>query len=319
MKRKAYLIFELSGPILTFPIEKFQWRADLFYSLRTLSEEGLYTLGLLIPQELQLPTVEYIVQTLTNERIEIEQVVTDLSQLPKEEVNESLSYFISSNRSNETYPLNFLQFTSWPSLLNQFRHTKEKSRTAHINRVTRETRISISLDLDGSGKSSISTRLPFFDHMLDQIAKHSRMDLKVMCDGDIQVDEHHTVEDVAITLGQALSEALGDKRGISRYGSAIIPMDDVTATVAIDFSNRPYFVWDAHFSRDMVGTFPTEMVYHFFKSFSDEARCNLHMSVTEGNTHHQVEALFKGCARAIREAIFRYPGNRELPSTKGVL
>lgn len=192
-------------------------------------------------------------------------------------------------------------------------------RRVRVNRKTAETDISLDLNLDGSGKGCIATGIPFFDHMLAQLVRHSGIDADLHADGDLQIDEHHTVEDIGIVLGQAFLQALGDKRGISRYGFEILPMDDVLAQVAIDFSGRPYFVWDVEFSRQTVGTFPTEMFQHFFKSFCDEARCNLNMQVSSGNTHHQAEALFKAFARAVRQAVRRYPWSNALPSTKGVL
>lgn len=191
-------------------------------------------------------------------------------------------------------------------------------RTATVERKTRETGISVFLSLDGSGKSDISTGLGFFDHMLDQIARHSGCDLTVRVKGDLHVDEHHTVEDTALALGEAFGKALGDKKGMERYGY-VLPMDDSLATVALDFGGRPWLVWKAHFRRDKVGDLPTELVFHFFKSFSDTARCNLFMEVTGDNDHHQIEALFKGFARALRMALRRDHFNFQLPSTKGVL
>ncbi|AEC02628.1 imidazoleglycerol-phosphate dehydratase HisB [Parasphaerochaeta coccoides] len=197
--------------------------------------------------------------------------------------------------------------------------TIRTSRTAEVKRMTAETRITLSLNLDGRTGGHVHTGLPFFDHMLSQIVRHSGWDMDMDVQGDIDVDEHHTVEDTALVLGQACVEALGDKRGISRYGFEILTMDEVRADVALDFSGRPYFVWDATFAREYVGTFPTELVEHFFKSFSDAAKCNLHISVTRGNTHHQIEAIFKAFARALRKAVKRYPWDDRLPSTKGVL
>ncbi len=191
-------------------------------------------------------------------------------------------------------------------------------RTATVERKTRETDIRVLLTLDGSGKSDISTGLGFFDHMLDQIARHSGCDLTVKVKGDLYVDEHHTVEDTALALGEAFGKALGDKTGMERYGY-VLPMDDALATVALDFGGRPWLVWKAHFHRDKVGDLPTELIFHFFKSFSDTARCNLYMEVTGDNDHHQIEALFKGFARALRMALRRDPFNFVLPTTKGVL
>ncbi len=192
-------------------------------------------------------------------------------------------------------------------------------RVATIDRKTKETQISLVLNLDGSGRGSVQTHIPFFDHMLDQVLRHSGCNIELHAHGDLVVDEHHTVEDVGIALGQAFAAALGDKRGISRYGFELLTMDEVLAQVALDFSGRPYFQWNVEFKREYIGTFPTEMVEHFFKSFSDSAKCNLSMQVNEGNAHHQAEALFKAFARALRQAIHRNPYSMELPSTKGVL
>lgn len=191
-------------------------------------------------------------------------------------------------------------------------------RTAVVQRTTRETDIYIALNLDGSGKTNVSTGLGFFDHMLDQIGKHSGMDLTVRVKGDLNVDEHHTIEDTAIALGEALLKALGDKRGIERYGFCL-PMDDCLCSVALDFGGRPWLVWDAEFHRERVGDMPTEMFLHFFKSLSDAARMNLNIKAEGQNEHHKIEGIFKALARAIRMAIRRDVYNFTLPSTKGVL
>lgn len=185
-------------------------------------------------------------------------------------------------------------------------------------RNTNETKIRIEMNLDGSGKTDIHTGLHFFDHMLDQLGRHSGMDLLVKVDGDLHVDEHHTIEDTAIALGEALQQALGNKTGIERYGFTL-PMDDALAQVAIDFGGRAWLVWDATFTREKIGDMPTEMFYHFFKSLSDAARCNLSIRVEGDNEHHKIESIFKALARSIRMAIKREPGNRQLPSTKGIL
>nr|WP_319474167.1 bifunctional histidinol-phosphatase/imidazoleglycerol-phosphate dehydratase HisB [uncultured Sphaerochaeta sp.] len=192
-------------------------------------------------------------------------------------------------------------------------------RIARLERKTKETEISLKLNLDGGSLGSIHTHIPFFDHMLEQVLRHSGCDLDLHAHGDLVVDEHHTVEDVGIALGGAFREALGDKRGIHRYGAEILPMDEVLAQVALDFSGRPYLQWDVSFKREYIGTFPTEMVEHFFKSFSDSAGCNLSLKVSDGNAHHQCEALFKAFARAIKEAVHRNPYSMELPTTKGML
>jgi len=192
-------------------------------------------------------------------------------------------------------------------------------RIARLERKTKETEISLKLNLDGGSLGSIHTHIPFFDHMLEQVLRHSGCDLDLHAQGDLVVDEHHSVEDVGIALGQAFREALGDKRGISRYGFELLPMDEVLAQAALDFSGRPYLQWDVSFKREYIGTFPTEMVEHFFKSFSDSAGCTLSLKVSEGNAHHQCEALFKAFARAIKQAVHRNPYSMELPTTKGML
>jgi imidazoleglycerol-phosphate dehydratase/histidinol-phosphatase len=193
------------------------------------------------------------------------------------------------------------------------------SRTASISRKTNETDIKINLDLDGSGKAENSTGLKFFDHMLDQLGKHGGLDLSIQVDGDLEVDEHHTIEDTALALGEAFKQALGNKKGIYRYGF-LLPMDDALAQVAIDFGGRPWINWKAEFKREMVGDMPTEMFFHFFKSFSDAAQCNLDIQVSGDNEHHKIEAIFKGWARAIKMAVSRDESRlNDLPSTKGAL
>ncbi|WP_278945318.1 bifunctional histidinol-phosphatase/imidazoleglycerol-phosphate dehydratase HisB [Parabacteroides johnsonii] len=191
-------------------------------------------------------------------------------------------------------------------------------RRATVRRTTKETEIFVEVNLDGHGRTEISTGLGFFDHMLDQIGKHSGMDLTVRVKGDLEVDEHHTIEDTAIALGEALSKALGDKRGIERYGYCL-PMDDCLCSVALDFGGRPWLVWDAEFRREKVGDMPTEMFLHFFKSLSDAARMNLNIRAEGVNEHHKIEGIFKALARSIKMAIRRDIYRFELPSTKGAL
>ena len=193
-------------------------------------------------------------------------------------------------------------------------HTK-----ADVRRKTKETDISLSIDLDGTGKGEIVTGIGFFDHMLSQIVRHSRYDINGTVKGDFDVDEHHSVEDLAITLGSLIGKALGDKRGIERYGYEILTMDDVVATVALDFSGRPDLIYDVDIRREYIGSFPVEMIRHFFKSFSDSARMNLYIKVSDGNSHHQAEAVFKAFARALRKASRRIAGATDISSTKGVL
>jgi imidazoleglycerol-phosphate dehydratase / histidinol-phosphatase len=195
---------------------------------------------------------------------------------------------------------------------------KLKDRTATVRRTTKETDINITLNLDGKGKSDMQTGLGFFDHMLDQLARHSGSDLSVHVKGDLHIDEHHTIEDTALALGEAYYQALGSKLGIERYGFCL-PMDDCLAQAAIDFGGRPWLVWEADFKREKIGDMPAEMFYHFFKSFSDASRCNLNIKAEGQNEHHKIEAIFKVFAKAIKMAIKRDANNMQLPSTKGVL
>ncbi|MBO0936063.1 bifunctional histidinol-phosphatase/imidazoleglycerol-phosphate dehydratase HisB [Fibrella sp. HMF5335] len=193
------------------------------------------------------------------------------------------------------------------------------ARTATVERNTNETKIKIELNLDGTGKADMHTGLGFFDHMLDQLAKHSGADLSIRVQGDLHIDEHHTIEDTALALGEAYRQALGTKRGISRYGF-LLPMDEALAQVAIDFSGRPWLVWDAEFKREKIGEMPTEMFFHFFKSFADTAQANVNIKVTGDNEHHKIEAIFKAFAKAIKMAVKRdIKALDSLPSTKGVL
>jgi imidazoleglycerol-phosphate dehydratase/histidinol-phosphatase len=192
------------------------------------------------------------------------------------------------------------------------------NRTAVRSRKTSETEIHIELNLDGTGTSEISTGIHFFDHMLEQISRHGGIDMKIVAKGDLHVDEHHTIEDVAIALGETFSDALGDKRGIERYGFCL-PMDDCLAQVAIDFGGRNWCVWEADFKRETIGQMPTEMFFHFFKSFSDKAQCNLNIKAEGSIEHHKIEAIFKAFAKAIKMAIKRDLGNASVPSTKGVI
>ena len=191
-------------------------------------------------------------------------------------------------------------------------------RTAHVKRTTKETDIEVSLNLDGAGHCDISTGLGFFDHMLEQIGKHGGMDLSIHCKGDLNVDEHHTIEDTALALGECLLQALGSKRGIERYGYSL-PMDDCMCHVCLDFGGRPWLVWQAEFYREHVGDMPTEMFLHFFKSLSDAARMNLFIKADGQNEHHKIEGIFKALARSLKMAVKRDIYHYELPSTKGTL
>lgn len=207
-----------------------------------------------------------------------------------------------------------LTTTRWEAV---YRFLKNTDRTARVQRNTNETQIDISLNLDGNGTAKIETGLPFFDHMLHQLAKHGNLDMQIEANGDLEIDEHHTIEDVALTLGIAFQRALGSKKGIQRYGF-LVPMDDSLAQVAIDFGGRPWLVWDANFTREKIGNMPTEMFKHFFKSFSDAAQCNLNIKAEGENEHHKIEAIFKALAQAIKMAVSR-SNNGKIPSTKGVV
>ncbi|CAN5378719.1 bifunctional histidinol-phosphatase/imidazoleglycerol-phosphate dehydratase HisB [soil metagenome] len=204
--------------------------------------------------------------------------------------------------------------TNWDEVFN---FLKQSGRKATVRRTTKETDINITVDLENLTPTKIHTGLGFFDHMLEQIARHGGIGLQVNVQGDLHIDEHHTIEDTALALGQAIDEALGSKRGIQRYGFCL-PMDDCLAQVALDFGGRPWLVWEAEFKRDMVGDMPTEMFYHFFKSLSDTARCNLNIKVEGENEHHKIESIFKAFAKALKMAI-KDEGTGQLPSTKGVL
>ena len=191
-------------------------------------------------------------------------------------------------------------------------------RKATISRDTLETQITVSINLDGTGESRFDTGVPFLDHMMDQIARHGLIDLDIQAKGDLHIDEHHTIEDTGIALGEAFALALGDKKGIERYGFCL-PMDDCLAQVAIDFGGRNWIIWDAEFKREKVGDMPTEMFYHFFKSFSDASKSNLNIKVEGDNEHHKIEAIFKAFAKAIKMAVKRDLDKMILPSTKGML
>jgi imidazoleglycerol-phosphate dehydratase/histidinol-phosphatase len=208
-----------------------------------------------------------------------------------------------------------LETTEWKRI---YEFLKLGLRQVAHERNTKETRISIRLNMDGNGDAEISTGLGFFDHMLEQIARHGKIDLSIKVNGDLHIDEHHTIEDTGIALGEAFALGLADKRGMERYGFAL-PMDDAEAKVLIDFGGRNWIVWNAEFRRERIGEMPTEMFYHFFKSFSDAAKCNLNITCEGDNEHHKIEAIFKAFAKAIRMAVRKDPFSNYLPSTKGIL
>lgn len=223
----------------------------------------------------------------------------------------SKSIFINQNDNDKAD----LTTTSWAEI---YQFLKSGMRKAKISRKTNETQIEVEVNLDGQGRSQISTGLNFFDHMLDQIARHGNMDLTIKVNGDLEVDEHHTIEDTGIVLGEAISKALGKKKGIERYGF-LLPMDDCLAQVGIDFGGRPWLVWDAPFTREKIGDVPTEMFFHFFKSFTDSSRSNLNIKAEGDNEHHKIESIFKAFAKAVKMAVNQSDTNYNLPSTKGSL
>lgn len=215
----------------------------------------------------------------------------------------------------ELYSHIILESNDWEKI---YEFLKLENRTASISRKTDETKVEITINLDGTGKKQIDTGLAFFDHMLDQLARHGQMDLKITVNGDLEVDEHHTIEDTAIALGEVVAKALGNKLGIERYGFSL-PMDDCLAQVALDFGGRNWLVWEAGFKREKVGDMPTEMFHHFFKSFADGAKANLNIKAEGANEHHKIEAIFKAFAKSIKMAVKRDVEKMVLPSTKGIL
>ncbi|WP_300491237.1 bifunctional histidinol-phosphatase/imidazoleglycerol-phosphate dehydratase HisB [Flavobacterium sp.] len=229
--------------------------------------------------------------------------------------DENLGTAELSFEKSELYDTIVLKTVDWKSI---YDFLKLPQRSATITRKTEETEITVKVNIDGSGQSSIATGIAFFDHMLDQLARHGQLDLEINAIGDLEVDEHHTIEDTAITLGMAFAAALPNKQGIERYGFTL-PMDDCLAQVAIDFGGRNWLVWEADFKREYIGQMPTEMFFHFFKSFTDAARVNLNIKAEGNNEHHKIEAIFKAFAKAIKMALKRDPDKMILPSTKAFL
>ena len=300
------------------------------------------------PEETFWPAHNKMLSTLNNEGVEFSEIVIDQSfpeeNLPTRKPGVALlgkyidgnydlsnSYVIGDREtdlqlaknlgtksifvSNDDSEVATLTTEDWDEI---FVELKGENRSSVIERKTNETKIKIELNLDGKGKHLIKTGLNFFDHMLAQLAQHSLCDLNISVKGDLEVDEHHTIEDTAIALGEAFLKALGDKKQIERYGF-MLPMDDVIASVAIDFSGRSWIQWKTKFKREYVGDMPTEMFYHFFKSFSDASKCNLYIKAKGGNEHHKIEAIFKALGRSIKQAVSKSSANADVPSTKGVI
>jgi len=317
---------DLGGP--TFPEKDFWPCHELI--IDTLASEGILFDGVYIDSHLPADKSPYrkpgtaMLKKYLRGEYDLAQSIVIGDRWSDVELAKNLgarSILLSSNYSVEPAHVDTLRQSvdlytdNWKDIYN---YLVNQDRTAIVKRNTNETKIRAKLNLDGAGLSNCRTGLEFFDHMLDQLAKHGGVDLTVIADGDLEIDEHHTIEDTAITLGQLYREALAKKAGIERYGFNL-PMDDCLAEVAVDFGGRAWLVWDVTFQREKVGDMPTEMVYHFFKSFSDQAQCNLNMKVSGDNEHHKIEALFKAFARAIKMAKRRDINNMSLPSTKGIL
>ncbi len=294
------MLIAITKDVLTDPEKKFSFRKNSIISLKRICEAGhtlLIEKGGISQEQSKLLAQEQIPYETEGEAdLEITDSGQQLELLKKEE--------------------KLLSADSWESVVE---YITREARKASIERKTNETDISIDINLDGTGKADISTGLNFFDHMLDQIARHGLIDLKLTCKGDLEVDEHHTIEDVAIALGEVITEALGNKKGIERYGF-VLPMDEAQATVALDLSGRPYLVFEGDFKREYVGDMPTEMIKHFFYSLAMNLKATIHVSFSGENDHHKIEACFKGLARALKMAIEQNGRIKNLiPSSKGTL
>ncbi len=314
----------------SFPEKEF-WPIQNFI-INTLQNEGIYFKEILIdrtfPDEnanTRKPNIGLIEKYLVDKNINIDESfvigdrITDLKFAQNIGckgilINDlkTTDHLKSASNIDED---SMFSFKDWKSIYN---FLKLEFRTISFTRKTNETNIKISLNLDGTGNSSIDTGIKFFDHMLDQLCKHSGIDINLSVKGDLDVDEHHTIEDTAIALGKAFSKVLKDKMGIERYGFCL-PMDDSLATVSLDFGGRSWLVWDVSFKREMIGKMPTEMFIHFFKSFSDESKSNLNIKAVGDNEHHKIESIFKAFAKAIKMAVKRDPDKMVLPTTKGIL
>ena len=358
MKQKRILFIDRDGTLIEEPadeqidaFEKLKFVKGVFRNLSFIrqnldfefvmvsNQDGLGTES--FPEDTFWPVHNFILQTLEGEGITFDDILIDPhfaeDNAPTRKPNIGLvekymsnpaydiagSYVIGDRETDRTFARNIGckslilsdEGMSWNKICELL---FAGERTAEVNRKTKETDIHIKVNLDGTGKCDISTGLGFFDHMLEQIGKHGMIDLTIQTKGDLHVDEHHTIEDTAIALGECILTALGDKRGIERYGYCL-PMDDCLCSVALDFGGRPWLVWDAEFKREKVGEMPTEMFLHFFKSLSDAAKMNLNIKAEGQNEHHKIEGIFKALARSLKMAVRRDIYHYELPSTKGML
>jgi len=277
-------------------VEDLSFEKDAIHTLYRISKQLNYELVLIVKSKMTR-VLSKAVETLKNESIFFK-----------------IQDDVDTMRNNEHH-IKKENFNSWN---NVFEKLKSSSRKIIHSRNTNETKIEIEMNLEGNGTYNVSTGLSFFNHMIEQLSKHSLIDLNLKVEGDLHIDEHHTIEDTAITLGEAIAKALGNKRGIERYGF-LLPMDDCLAQVAIDFGGRAWLVWDVKFNREYVGDVPTEMFYHFFKSFSDAAKCNLNIKAEGDNEHHKIESIFKAFAKSIKMAVSVNENSDALPTTKGIL
>jgi imidazoleglycerol-phosphate dehydratase/histidinol-phosphatase len=344
---KKFLFIDRDGTLVKEPpdeqldsFEKLEFMPGVFGWLGKIARELDYELVMVtnqdglgtgsFPEDNFWPVQEHIIRCMQNEGIEFIEVLIDKS-FPHENLrtrkpgtallNEYLqtdlsgSFVIGDRDTDMQLAINLgcrgIKIDSWENIYRMLTERK----VVH-QRSTTETKIVVELNLDGKGNSSIKTGLHFFDHMLDQLARHSGIDIMITATGDLHIDEHHTIEDTGITLGETFGKALGNKAGIGRYGFCL-PMDDCMAQVALDFGGRPWLVWQADFKREMIGDMPTEMFEHFFKSFSDAAKCNLNIKAEGTNEHHKIEAIFKALAKTIKMAVQR--NGDQLPTTKGIL
>ena len=354
--RDGTLVIEPPIDLQLDSLEKLEFYPGVFQNLARIVTELDYELVMVtnqdglgtdsFPEDTFWPAQNKILQAFKNEGITFTEIIVDKSfahqNLPSRKPGTALlthyikgnydlanSYVIGDRLTDVQLAANLgsksiymgtetaeadLVTQSWEAI---YRFLKAVPRTGQVTRKTNETNIEVTVNLNGSGKSSINTGLGFFDHMLEQLSRHGNIDLDIKVQGDLEIDEHHTIEDTALALGDAFLKALGSKKGIERYGF-LLPMDDCLAQVAIDFGGRPWLVWDAEFKREKIGEMPTEMFFHFFKSFSDNAKCNLNIKAEGTNEHHKIECIFKAFAKAIKMAV-QQTDNYNIPSTKGTL